>query len=250
VAADISVVAPMRDSDGNSLHEFDGFQFAVFERRGGHPPELDNPDNLLVLGRTLARIHMVGAGTSFTHRPALLAHTHMRANIEFVAEEVIPGELKPAYRSLAEDLAAAVGEIYKPGSEDLIRCHGDCHIGNILWRDDVAHFVDLDDCCSAPAMQDLWMFLSGDRQNRLMQLSDLEEGYSEFGDFPVHQLRWIEALRTLRIIHYSAWLAHRWDDPAFPRAFPWFDSPRYWSDHILELREQFAALNEQPLVMY
>ncbi len=130
---------------------------------------------------------------------------------------------------------------------DQIRIHGDCHVGNILWRDDTAHFVDLDDCCTAPAVQDLWMFLSGDRPYRQLQLAELIEGYSEFCDFDPRQLRWIEALRTMRLTHYAAWLARRWSDPAFPRSFTWFNTERYWADHILELREQMAALAEEPL---
>jgi Ser/Thr protein kinase RdoA (MazF antagonist) len=128
-----------------------------------------------------------------------------------------------------------------------IRVHGDCHGGNILWRDDTAHFVDLDDCMSAPAVQDLWMFLSGERHEQELQLGELIAGYEEFFDFDARELNWIETLRTLRIIRYAAWLARRWDDPAFPRAFPWFNTPRYWSDHILELREQFARLQEPTL---
>jgi Ser/Thr protein kinase RdoA (MazF antagonist) len=250
VETDISVIAPMRDEDGKSLHDYGGFMFAIFERRGGHPPELDNGDNLLVLGRTLGRIHQVGASVPFSQRVELTSQRWARDSVEFVAENFIPGELKPAYSSLTNDLVAAVEEIYQPTPADLIRCHGDCHIGNILWRDNIAHFVDLDDCVSAPAIQDLWMFLSGERDQRQLQLSDLEAGYSEFRDFPRGQLRWIEAMRTMRIMYYSAWLARRWEDPAFPMAFPWFNSVRYWSDHILELREQMAVLQEPPLILY
>lgn len=246
-AADISVVAPMVDEQQRSIHEFQGFQFALFTRRGGYPPELDNLDNLLVLGRTLGRIHSVGRAARFQQRQRICVQRMLADNSEFLLENFIPTELKPAYESLTADLLRTVADAYQPGAEDEIRVHGDCHVGNILWRDDVAHFVDLDDCVMAPAMQDLWMFLNGERHDRELQLSELIEGYSEFCDFDARQLRWIEPLRTLRLVNYAAWVARRWDDPAFPKAFTWFNTERYWAEHILELREQLAALQEEPL---
>ena len=173
----------------------------------------------------------------------------MTDNISFLLEdEFIPRALVPAYSTLAQDLLQSVTQIYsevKPS--DLIRVHGDCHVGNILWRDETAHFVDLDDCAMAPAVQDIWMFLSGERHRRQQQLSEVVEGYNEFCDFEPRQLRWLEALRTMRIVNYAAWLARRWEDPAFPRSFTWFNTERYWADHILELREQLSALQEEPL---
>jgi Ser/Thr protein kinase RdoA (MazF antagonist) len=248
VDAEISVVAPMVDEDGNSLHHYQGFSFALFKRRGGYPPELDNMDNLLVLGRTLGRIHAVGRSSHFQHRQAITVERMLTECREFLLQSFIPRALVPAYESLSADLLKLVTQIYaEVGEQDTIRVHGDCHVGNILWRDNVAHFVDLDDCCTAPAVQDLWMFLSGERHHRQLQISELVEGYSEFCDFDPRQLRWIEALRTLRIIHYAAWLARRWSDPAFPRSFTWFNTERYWADHILELREQMSALQEEPL---
>lgn len=247
-AADISVVAPMVDSAGRTLHEFEGFRFALFQRRGGHPPELDNFDNLLVLGRTLGRIHAVGRAGKFKHRQQISVERMLAQSREFLLEGFIPKSLVPAYSTLTSDLLQTVTAIYaEVKAGDMIRVHGDCHVGNILWRDDTAHFVDLDDCCTAPAIQDLWMFLSGERPYRELQLAELIEGYAEFCDFDPRQLRWLEALRTLRLAHYAAWLARRWSDPAFPRSFTWFNTERYWSDHILELREQMSALQEEPL---
>ncbi len=247
-AAEISVVAPLQDPDGRTLFDHDGFRFALFPRRGGYPPELDNPDNLLVLGRTLGRIHAVGAAGRFLTRETLSVDGMLVRSREFLLDGFIPGELVPAYESLTRDLAAVVAETYaEVRGGDLIRLHGDCHVGNILWRDDTAHFVDLDDCRTGPAVQDLWMFLSGERHERELQLSELVEGYAEFRDFDPRQLRWVEALRTMRLVHYAAWLARRWHDPAFPRSFTWFNTERYWADHILELREQLAALGEEPL---
>lgn len=248
--ADISVVAPMIDSRGESLHSFAGFNFALFKRRGGYPPELDNLDILFVLGRTLGRIHGVAKSKQFQHRIALDIQGFAIDSYRFIAEHFIPQSLHTAYTSLCEHLVTAVEEKYKPGTDDLMRVHGDCHVGNILWRDNIAHFVDLDDCIRAPAVQDLWMLLSGERQQQSLQLNEILEGYAEFADFNAAQLNWIESLRTMRIMHYSAWLARRWQDPAFPRAFPWFNSERYWSEHILELREQLALLEEPPLELY
>ena len=247
-AAEISVVAPAIDSAGNTLHEYAGFRFALFPRRGGYPPELDNFDNLLVLGRTLGRIHAVGRAGAFVNRQQICVDRMLADNRDFLLAGFIPRDLVPAYESLTADLHRAVQLLYSEvGEGDLIRVHGDCHVGNILWRDDTAHFVDLDDCCTAPAIQDLWMFLSGDRQYRQLQISELVEGYSEFCDFDPRQLRWIEALRTLRLVNYAAWLARRWEDPAFPHSFTWFNTERYWAEHILELREQLSALQEEPL---
>ncbi|MEH6567609.1 MAG: serine/threonine protein kinase [Halioglobus sp.] len=249
VDADISVVAPLIDSNGCSLHEHAGFLFTLFKRRGGYPPELDNLNNLFVLGRTLGRIHAVGRAGKFTDRLSIGVDRMMTENIDFLLEgEFIPRDLIPAYSSLARDLLQSVSSIYSEVKDsDLIRVHGDCHVGNILWRDETAHFVDLDDCMMAPAVQDLWMFLSGERHRRQQQLSEVIEGYSEFCDFEPRQLRWLESLRTMRIINYAAWLAKRWEDPAFPRSFTWFNTERYWADHILELREQLSALQEEPL---
>ena len=243
----LSVVPPLRCND-TTLHHAEGFRFSVFPRRGGHAPELDNLDHLLVLGRTLGRIHRVGGAQPFQHRVDMTTGDTLREGAEFLLQSFVPADLRAAYESLVDHcidaVTAALGNYSKT---DRQRIHGDCHSGNILWRDDIAHFVDLDDCLSGPVIQDLWMFLSGDRQQRELQLSELIEGYSEFNDFNPKQVAWIEALRTRRIMLHALWLARRWDDPAFPRAFPWFQQGRFWSDHILELREQLGAMQEAPL---
>ncbi|MCB1690914.1 MAG: serine/threonine protein kinase [Halioglobus sp.] len=246
--AEISVVAPMVNAQGETLHTYEGFQFALFARRGGYPPELDNLDNMLVLGRTVGRIHAVGQAGAFRERQAITVERMLTQSRELLLDGFIPKSLVPAYESLTTDLKEIVESVYSEVQpDDEIRVHGDCHVGNILWRDETAHFVDFDDCCTAPAIQDLWMFLNGERHERQLQLSELVEGYSEFCDFDPRQIRWIESLRTMRLIHYAAWLARRWEDPAFPRSFTWFNTERYWADHILELREQMSALQEEPL---
>ena len=243
----LSVVAPMEIS-GKTLHDADGFLIAAFPRRGGHAPELDNFDHLLGLGRTLGRLHGVGRAGQFTSRIHYSLERWLIEPIDYLAQNWVPQELRPAWDSLGKDLidrARGLMSDYEP--DDGIRLHGDCHVGNILWRDETPHFVDLDDCVTGPAIQDLWMFLSGDRHQREQQLSELIAGYEDFNDFDTREIKWIEALRTARMVYYSAWLARRWDDPAFPAAFPWFGQARYWSDQILALREQLALMEEPQL---
>jgi len=244
---EISVVAP-ESIVGETLHHVLGQRFSVFKRRGGYPPELDNLDHLYRLGQTLGRIHRVGGAASFLHRRALSPTRMATESRLFVETDFVPVELQSAYRTLAHDCDQAATEILSAMTmNDLQRVHGDCHVGNILWRDDTPHFVDLDDCISGPVVQDIWMFLNGDRNQRELQLAEFVEGYEEFNDFDLRQLSWIEALRTLRIMHHAAWLARRWSDPAFPKAFPWFGQQRFWADHILELREQLSSMNEPHL---
>lgn len=245
---ELPVVCPLVGKAEESLHRFCGFQFSLYPRRGGHAPELDNLDNLFILGRLLGRIHAVGSVNNFKMRPKLDIETFGWQAYRYISDHFIPAELSPAYDSLLPDILNKCQSILDDfGEINCIRVHGDCHAGNILWRYDNPHFVDFDDARMAPAVQDLWMLLSGDRFEQKSQIAELIEGYNEFNDFDTRELALIEVLRTLRIIHYSAWIARRWSDPAFPRAFSWFDSARYWSDQILTLREQFSALDEPPL---
>ena len=245
---ELPVVCPWINSEGKSISHHEGFRFALYERKGGRAPELDNLDNLFILGRLLGRFHGIGATQPFKYRPTLNVKNFGWDSYELISKDFMPKELSLAYDSLALDVLKAIDEILAGyGEINNIRVHGDCHSGNILWRDDYPHFVDFDDARMAPAIQDIWMLLSGDREEQTAQITEIIQGYNEFYDFDYRQLRLIEVFRTLRIMHHSAWIARRWSDPAFPRAFSWFDSPRYWSDHILALREQLAALNEPPL---
>lgn len=247
---EIPVVAPLA-VDGETLLHHGGFRFALFPRRGGRWPELDDPDTREWLGRFLGRIHALGASARFRHRPVLdRASYGVEPSQYLLSNRLIPPHLTEAYRTLIDDLLRRIEACYaRAGKFAQIRLHGDCHPGNILWTDAGPHFVDLDDCRSGPAMQDLWMLLSGDRREQSLQLSDILAGYEEFHDFDRRELHLIEALRTLRMIHYAAWLARRWEDPAFPQAFPWFGTDRYWEDHILALREQLALMDEDVLVV-
>lgn len=247
VELELPVVAPLMTA-GETLFHFGGFRVALFPRRGGHAPELDNLDTLLTLGRVMGRIHRVGAIRPFVHRTTLGSDSHGHASAALISSHFIPPALKPAYDSVTRDLLTRVDGILGETTQvELIRTHGDCHVGNMLWRDDAPHFVDFDDTCMAPAMQDLWMLLSGNRAMQEIQLGEIIEGYREFHDFAPCELRLIEPLRSLRMLHYSAWLARRVEDPAFARAFPWFNTERYWGEHILALREQLSALDEPPL---
>ena len=246
---ELPVVAPRRDEAGESLFHFADFRFSLYPRKGGHAPELDNLDNLLILGRLLGRIHRIGALRPFTERPRLDCQSFGRDSAALIAERFMPPEYRANYQAITADLLDTVDALLAEVDARCIRTHGDCHVGNILWRDQAPHFVDFDDARMAPAVQDLWMMLSDDRPRQTAQLAELLEGYGEFNDFRPAELRLIEALRSLRMLHYSAWLARRWDDPAFPAHFPWFNTIRYWGEHILHLREQLAALNEPPLPM-
>ena len=243
--ADISVVAPMA-FDGETLFHHGDFDFAVFPRQGGHAPNLENQDDLEVLARTIARMHALGATRNFEHRAALTSQRLGHDSREdVIASGFVPPEQEEAYASTTAYLLEAIDPILV--GLPSIRIHGDCHMGNVLWRGDTPHFVDFDDCVSGPPIQDLWMLLSGERVDQTAQLCTILDAYNDFYDFDTRTLAAIEALRSLRIMHQAAWIARRWNDPAFPQAFPWFATARYWSEHLLALREQQAALNEPPL---
>ncbi|HEX8009939.1 MAG TPA: serine/threonine protein kinase [Casimicrobiaceae bacterium] len=256
-AAEIPVVAPLPLAGERTLHAFAGYRFAVYPNCGGRAPELDDRATREWLGRFLGRIHAIGARAPFRERPALdIASFGEEPRDWLLAHNFVPPDLIDAYRSIVELALAGVRRCFaRAGEVRTLRLHGDCHAGNVLWVPDgparrIAagpHFVDFDDSRTGPAVHDLWMLLSGDRAEMTMQLGDLLAGYEDFYDFDRRELWLIEALRTLRLMHYAAWLARRWDDPAFPAAFPWFNTQRYWQDRILELREQVAAMDEPPL---
>ena len=247
-AREIPVVAPL-SREGSTLHAFGGYRFAVYPRQGGRAPELEDPDTLEWLGRFIGRIHAVGATDRFVHRPAVDVESFgIEPRDWLLGHGFVPPDLLPAWTSVVSQALDEVRAAYaRAGGVRSLRLHGDCHPGNVLWTDDGPHFVDFDDARNGPAVQDLWMLLSGDAASMGRQLSDVLSGYEDFMDFDRRELHLIEALRTLRLIHYSAWIARRWDDPAFPAAFPWFNTQRYWQDRILELREQIALMDEPPL---
>lgn len=246
---EIPVVAPLAFAGGRTLHSAEGFRFAVFPRRGGRAPELDRPDTLQWMGRFLGRIHAIGALKPFSERPTLDIASFGEDSLAYLlANRFLPEDLLAAWQSVAGQALDGVRRCYERAAPIAsLRLHGDCHAGNVLWTDDGPHFVDFDDCRMGPAVQDLWMLLSGERAEMTRQLGDVLAGYEDFCEFDTRELHLVEALRTLRLLHYSAWLARRWDDPAFPAAFPWFNTQRYWQDRILELREQVALMDEPPL---
>lgn len=246
---EIPVVAALA-INGTTLHHHAGFRFSLYPRRGGRAPELEDPYTLEWLGRFIGRIHGVGATKAFVHRPTLDVAAFGVASRDWLLEHgFIPPDLLDAW-SGAADLAIEGAEraFERTASVARIRLHGDCHAGNVLWTPSGPHFVDFDDARTGPAVQDLWMLLSGDRASMSIQLRHVLRGYEDFADFDDRELGLVEALRTLRLLHYSAWIASRWTDPAFPMAFPWFNTQRYWQDRVLELKEQVAAMQEPPLV--
>ena len=253
--SEIPVVAPLPLAGASTLRAFAGYRFAVYPYHGGRAPELEDRATREWLGRFIGRIHVVGARTPFRERPALDVTSFGEEPRDWLlAHGFIPADLIDAYRSVVDLALTGVRHCFaRAGDVRTLRLHGDCHAGNILWRQDGLdagpHFVDFDDSRSGPAIQDLWMLLSGERDEMTRQLGDILEGYEGFREFDRRELHLIEALRTLRLIHYAAWIARRWDDPAFPAAFPWFNTQRYWQDRVLELREQVAAMDEPPLAV-
>lgn len=254
-AAEVPVVAPL-SIGGQTLHEHAGFHFSVSPRRGGRRPELDDFEVLEWIGRFLARLHSVGELRAFGSRPALdLASFGQAARDELLRGGAIAPEAERAWGAACDEALALVARhpALNGTSASVLRLHGDCHPGNILWTPvDLPgggpHFVDLDDARSGPAVQDLWMLLSGERRQQTQQLSALLDGYEQFRPFDRRELALIEPLRTLRLIHYSAWLARRWDDPAFPVSFPWFGTRDYWQGQVDMLHEQIEAMQAPALV--
>jgi Ser/Thr protein kinase RdoA (MazF antagonist) len=251
--AEVPAVAPLAP-EGGTLHHFGGFAFSVSPRRGGRAPELDDVEVLEWIGRFLARLHAVGGASPFQVRPALdVASFAIEPRDWLVAQEAVAREVHGEWLARCNEAIALIEAGFAAAREAgvrSIRLHGDCHPGNILWTPDAGpHFVDLDDARSGPAVQDFWMLLSGERVQRQRQLGALVDGYEQLREFDRAELALIEPLRTLRLIHYSAWLARRWDDPAFPRAFPWFGTADYWRGQVQMLEEQIEAMGEPALVV-
>lgn len=242
--SEVPVVAPSQINQ-QTLHTHGGYRFSLFPSIGGRQFEVDNLDQLEQVGRYLGRIHRVGQAKSFEYRASFSVESHLHIPRQTLIDSdlVNPG-LSTAFYTVLDMVVEAASQRFR--DTDFIRLHGDCHPSNILWRDGPS-ILDLDDCRMGPAVQDLWMMISGDRMQQQLQLETLIEAYEEFNSFDPAQLALVEPLRAMRIVHYMAWLANRWSDPAFPRAFPWFASDKYWEQQILSLKEQVAALDEPPL---
>jgi Ser/Thr protein kinase RdoA (MazF antagonist) len=251
-AAEIPVIAPLPVPGGATLGEgpvpvFGGFRFAIYPRRGGQWPELTTEDDRQWIGRFLGRIHAIGATRRFEHRTHLSPAAMGRDSADYLLSgERIPDYVRHRYERVAGELLdIAEARFAQAGNVRYLRIHGDCHRNNVLWTDAGPHFVDLDDCMMGPAIQDLWMLLAGRPLEMRQQLADILEGYEKFAAFDPAEATLIESLRALRMVHYAAWLARRWHDPAFPRAFPWFGEPRYWERHVAELEEQLASIEPE-----
>ena len=237
---DVPVVAPL-EHQGSTLHEHQGFYFALFPRRGGHAPELGSHHHLELLGRMLARLHQCGAQQSFKHRPKMQgAEDFIAAQEQLLASGLLPPEYRAAYQSLIKELSRLA--LARWGSPKTLRLHGDLHLGNLLLRDDNLYVVDFDDCLQGPAMQDIWMLLSGQVQEQRRELEIIAQGYELFRPFPWHETPLIELLRTLRMVNFATWIGKRWSDNAFKRGFPDFGSHRYWQDHFEGLNLQLDKI--------
>ncbi|MGH8494308.1 MAG: serine/threonine protein kinase [Moraxellaceae bacterium] len=247
-AAELPIVAPLADAAGETLFAYEGYRFALFERKGGQAPEPGDFDQLNRIGMLLGRMHALARKQPFLQRPALNIERFLNTPSRAVlAPDFMPDALRERYQGLIHRLREMITAL---GFDSFarIRTQGDCHPGNIIWtRDDGPWMVDFDDCQSAPAVQDMWMLLCGSRPEQELQLSELLEGYTTFCEFDTRELVLVEALRSLRMVHYAGWLATRWNDPAFPRYFPWFNTPAYWQQHVAELEEQLVLLQEPPL---
>jgi len=242
VSHELPIVAPWVSPDQKTLHEYQGYRFALFPRWGGHALELDSLDQLEWMGRFIGRLHAVGACRSFQHRPVLDIKTYGYQSYHFLIEhDFIPDSIRNNYSRIVEALLQKIELCFQEaGSIQRIRLHGDIHVGNILWNDAGPHIVDLDDCMMGPAVQDIWMLLSGNETQTRLELEYILSGYREFHDFNPRELQLIEPLRSLRMLYYSAWLAKRWGDPAFPRSFPWFNTPQYWEEQLRYLQDQLT----------
>ena len=250
-ARELPVVAPL-SIDGKTLHHHNDLRFAVFPRQGGRAPEFERSETLEWMGRFIGRIHAVGELHAFKERGEISIHSFGEEPRDFLKHgRFLPADLTSVYFGVVDQALDGARRCFERAGEVAnLRLHGDCHCGNVLWVEGEGGgpwFVDFDDSRMGPAVQDLWMLLSGERGDQSRQLADVLAGYEDFREFDVRELHLVEALRTLRLIHYAGWLARRWDDPAFPAAFPWFNTQRYWQDRILELREQIALMQEPPL---
>ncbi|KTC79731.1 kinase [Legionella cherrii] len=242
---EIPIIAPLIIND-RTLHHHQDFRFALFPRRSGHALELDNSEHLEWMGRFIGRLHRVSACHSFQHRIQLNPQSYGQEPYKLLIEQsFIPDYLASNFCKTVETALQKVNQIFKSiGDIDLIRLHGDCHAGNVLWSETGPHIVDLDDCLMGPAIQDIWMLLSGEPKQMDLQLEKILEGYCKFHDFNPRERHLIEALRTLRMLHYSGWIAKRWADPAFPLSFPWFNTPAYWQNLLINLNEQIELLDQ------
>jgi Ser/Thr protein kinase RdoA (MazF antagonist) len=241
-------VAPALAWRGSTLHHHEAYRFALFALQPGGSPDLDQPGARALLGRTLGRIHARGALRPFRYRQRLAQGYGAPARDALLAADFIPEALRQRYATVADELVMAIGEAFEAGQPARIRLHGDCHLGNILWSDRGPVFVDLDDCMQGPRIQDLWMFVAGDSTTQQHEWQELMAGYEQFASLDPGELTLIEPLRALRMMNHCAWIAARWDDPAFPKAFPWFGEPRYWERHIDDLFEQLQTMHDPPLL--
>ena len=238
-AAELPVVAPLL-INGRSLHVSNTYRFTIYPRRGGRAPQLESADHLQWMGRLIARIHLIGARRSFAARGAIDLDTFLRApSAAVLASPLLRSSVAARYRAAIDALATPLQQRFAACDARRLRLHGDCHPGNVLWTDHGPHFVDFDDARLGPAVQDLWMLAPEARS-----LDLLLEGYAEFRDFDYAELSLVEPLRVLRQVHWAGWIAQRWHDPAFPQGFPFVGEARWWEQHVNDLLDAAARLED------
>lgn len=243
---EVPLIAPLVLHD-KTLFEHQGYRFTVFPSVGGRSFENDNLDQLEWMGRFIGRLHLTAKKQNFVHRPAIEPQSYLdQARQSIVHSKMLPDNLETAFYAILDPLIKQTKQQWSQLSFTSQRLHGDCHAGNILWRDG-PFFVDLDDARSGPAIQDIWMMLSGSRANQMLQLETMLEGYQEFSSLDAKEIKLIEPLRAMRMVHYMGWIAKRWQDPAFQHSFSWFAEQKYWEGQILAFKEQLAQLDEEPL---
>jgi Ser/Thr protein kinase RdoA (MazF antagonist) len=245
VENEIPVVAPISINQ-QTLFKFDQYRFAVFESKGGRNPNLDDKDTLIWIGRFIGRIHLLGEAENYQHRPTLTLQNFGFESAQYLLKQnFIPSHIREAYKVVSEQILEHCQQVFNQfGPTNNIRLHGDCHPSNVMWTDDGPHFVDFDDSRMGPAIQDLWMLVN-DNSDRT-QWNHLIEGYEDFREFDDREFLLVEPLRAMRMLHYSAWLAQRWEDPSFKHNFPWFNETRYWEEQVLSLKEQLSELQHKP----
>ncbi len=248
ISLEIPVVAPIV-LEQKTLHHFNGYRFSLFESKGGRNLEIENLEHLEIMGRLLARIHLLGEKKQFASRPNIDVNSYGWKSLEIIVNShYIPMGLDLPFKTIAEQICESCETVFSQhGAINLLRLHGDCHPSNVMWTDKGAHFVDFDDARNGPAVQDLWMMITGDQNSMMQSFTALMDGYNDFRSFDLKEIRLLEPLRGLRMLHYMAWLCQRWTDPSFPHNFPWFQTQRYWEDQILELKEQLYLINNPTL---
>ncbi len=241
-ADDISVITPFK-IDGKSLFldEKTNLSYCLFPKRGGRIPQEMTDEQLEVTGRMLARLHNTGSTKPAEHRLRIHPESFGRQNLQWLLDnKIIPPHLEESYKSRVYEICDLSEKLFE--GQESIRIHGDCHWGNMILRDEELYFIDFDDMLMGPPVQDIWLVVPGTDQESIIRRNLLLEAYESMRHFRRDSLKLIEPLRALRYIHFTAWIARRWEDPSFQNAFPHFSENNYWDIQINDLNTQLIAI--------